>query len=184
MSAAEDLELFLMGPEPDYELEPFAPEDNEQADRWLRALGWHIAQRDENDATYRAALAKLDEFREDVNRGHEQSITWLSGALRDFHKARFERDGTKSIALPAGKLSSRAGQPKFDFDEDKFIDWAQSNAPYMLVQKVDAAEAKKALELPPEWDDIEGPIAPRYGNESVPGVLVSAPERSFTVKPA
>lgn len=180
-----DLDEFLAGPEPDFDTEPTAPVDMDQAERFLRH--WRRLQADADRATevantQRARIdlwlsAELDRVGRQ-QRWFEQSLFGLHSAiLRATPKA-------KTLHLPSGSLRARAQQPEWAYDdEEAFVAWAVEHRPELApdpvppplpARKPAKAEAKKRLTLadPKARPGMSvGVIDPDSG-EVVPGLHV------------
>ena len=184
MSAIEqDLDEYLAGPDPDYDVDPEPPQDADEANTRLRRL-----------ARIRADIAQVEET---AARQIEQVNAWAERRYEVLHnRARWEQDGLemwhravladdpsrKTISLPCGTLKSRVQQPVWEFDDDEFIAWAVEHAPDLVripepKPQVDRNAAKKTLIADATGLDM---VVTSDG-ELVPGVTVTVRPPSFTV---
>ncbi len=179
MSAIEqDLDEYLAGPDPDYDQDPEAPQDADEANRRLRRL-----------ARIRADIAQVEET---AARQIEQVNAWAERRYEVLHnRARWEQDGLemwhravladdpsrKTISLPCGTLKSRVQQPVWEFDDEIFTCWAEDHAPSLLRVRssIDKAAAKQEIVVLDDGRYITGT------GEVVPGVSVTVRPPSFSV---
>lgn len=126
MNPDDDLQAELEGEDPDY-TGPIVPPSSER-----RAAGmlWRIRRAREDYARYQATATRQHEQVNTWLARHGERLAsqeaWLLGSLRRFHEAVLTiRPGALSVDLgPAGKLTSRMGQPEWVVDNDKLRTWA------------------------------------------------------------
>lgn len=87
----------------------------------------------------------------DVERQREQStLDFFTGALAQYLAREIEAGrSTKTLTLPAGKVSIRARQPSLAIDDAPALEWARANAPQVVRVKesLDRSAFKKAVQL-------------------------------------
>ena len=88
-------------------------------------------------------------------------------------------DGRKTISLPAGKVSTRAGSDRWTVDNETFLTWARINAPTVIRVREEAALSEVKVTFIPTDD---GRAVTDEG-EVVPGVQVMQTGASATVSP-
>lgn len=183
MSDVSALDDAMSGPDPDWDDEPTAAVDAEQADRWMTRLAV-LARRDAQTRI----LAQLR--RETVDRWETEQLErtarqreWLVVSLRGYHAALLAEDPrAKTVHLPSGTLTARAQQPVWEFGPE-FTAWATVAAPELLrvppppEPQPDKAAVKRALTV------VDGRAVTADG-EFAPGVTVTERGVSFTAQPS
>jgi hypothetical protein len=173
----EDLDLFMVGDETDL-AEPPALGDVEHVERLLRGLAWRQRKIQQARDLVEAEKQRLAEWLEEQE--HRYDPSFHLQVLEGYHRARLADDPkAKTISLPSGTLTARAGQPRWEIDAEAFVPWAQTYAASLLRTKVEpaVAEIKKALQVDPDRG-----VAVDGTGEIVPGVHVEPAETRFTVK--
>lgn len=179
--AVPPLGELLAGDPPDFDDEPVAPVDADQANRWL----YRIAQLDAADAAD-IEIANTERARIDLwlslqlqRRAHDRD--WLTKSLTLMHETAVRNGGPKTVHLPNGTLVARQQPPEWTFD-DRFIDWAEKHNPDLLRRppaEIDKNAAKKAI-------DPDGNIVSKLdpGDELfvAPGVTVIKRPDKVTIK--
>lgn len=180
MSAAEtyeELDLFMVGDEMEL-AEPPALGDVEHVERLLRGLAWRQRKIQQARDLVESERQRLAEWLEEQELRYDPSFHLQ--VLEGYHRARLADDPkAKTISLPSGTLTARAGQPRWDIEAEAFIPWAQTYAPELLRTKVEPAlaEVKKTLGADPERGvAVDGTGSP------VPGVHIEPADVRFTVK--
>ncbi len=177
-----ELDSLLAGDEPDYDTEPVTLDDADDADRALRHLARLQTETDQAIELANTQRARIDLW---LTLEHERTTkakTWWSTTLERYHRNVLTRDPKKrTITLPTGKLTARAQQPVWEFDEAVFLAWADDNAAGLITvpepkppaPKPDRDAAKAVLTIPgkPKEGDVVAPLDPE-GNP-VPGVRVT-----------
>lgn len=134
-----------------------------QKDAILDAVRPHL------DAIDRWYAAERDRREADAER-------W-EALLADYHRAVLRLDDrAKTIRLPHATLSARKNPDRWETDDEKVIEWAQTANPAILRTKVeiDRREMKQALV------NIGGTAT--FAGEIVPGVTVLPGETKFSVE--
>jgi hypothetical protein len=169
-----DLDEWLIGDEDD--LTDPNPGDLEHVERLLRGIAYRereIARARDFAQAVRDRVAEwLEQEEKRLSTDHHRLV------LEGYHRARLAEDPrAKTITLPSGTLTARAGQARWSIDADYFVPWAQAHAPELVRTKVEPAlsEAKRAL-------TVDNGNAVTQDGEVVPGVLVEPGETKFTVK--
>lgn len=193
MSALEqDLDVFLMGDEPDYDQDPEAPQDADRADEQLRRLAKVRAEMAQIGEHARAQIDRINEWharRVEVLAGKER---WLEEGLEMWHRAVLSDDPSrKTISLPCGTLKSRKQPDVWEFDDEAFIAWATEHAPGLVrIPEPRPAVDKKAVKVALDdnvqdvgsvvWRTIDEATGEVF-EEVVPGVTVTVRPPSFSV---
>lgn len=187
MSALEqDLIEYLAGPDPDYDTDPEAPQDADEANTRLRRLARIRAEIEAVEDQAATQIAQINAWAERRYEVLHNRARWEREGLEMWHRAVLADDpGRKTISLPCGTLSARRQQPVWEFDEPTFLAWAIEHAPDLVrvpepKPQVERAAAKKALHLPPLTEGESCRPIDEDTGEMVPGVTVTARPPSFT----
>lgn len=169
----DDLDSHLIG-----EDLPDRLEDHDTAERMLRSVA-----RRKRELARSEELARIQHERIDEWLAAERSrlaTDYFEACLTDYHAALLDQDPkAKTIHLPSGDLTSRAGQPRWEIDDEPFLAWAEVYGPSLVRVKKepDVPQIKAALQADPGRG-----VAVDQAGEIVPGVRVLAAETSFKVK--
>lgn len=184
MSALEqDLTEYLAGPDPDYDTDPEAPLDADEANTRLRRLARIRAEIEAVEDQARTQIEQINAWAEHRYEVLHNRARWEREGLEMWHRAVLADDPSrKTISLPCGTLKARAQQPVWEFDDEAFIAWAAEHAPELVrvpepKPAVDKTAAKKALI--PDATGL-GLVVTAEG-EVVPGVTVTPRPPSFTI---
>lgn len=174
-----DLDEFLAGDEPDYDLEPDTVHiDRATAERYVRRVAKLDADHAAETAAVQAEIDRLQQWLAGRYETYAAQRGWLTGVLRRFHEAILSVDPkAKTLHLPSGDLKMRVQQDALTVDGEQFIPWATEHRPDTLREipatvAVDLRTVRAAL--------VNGFIVDADG-EVAPGVTVEEREPKFTV---
>jgi hypothetical protein len=156
--------------------------DLDWAGRALRRIARLNQRMAEIEALHEDRLNELAAWFEAEKARDGHARTYLVARLRQFHEARLADDPkAKTIRLPEGDLKARAGQPRWQINDEAFIAWATDVMDDLLHRepRVDR-KALKAAFADQVADD--GRVVTAAG-EIVPGVVVLPPETTYTPAP-
>lgn len=175
MTGWDDLDVALHGPDPDYDVEPTPPEDEESIVRALGRLA-RIRRRVEQDRTLaEAQIAHTRGWLDERLATHDRAARWHEEMLARYHAARLDRDPrAKTLRYPTGTLRARkAGGGVTVTDEAAFLAWAPDDL--VRVTRRPALSAIRKATVP-------GPdgVAVTADGEPVPGVVLDPERVSFT----
>lgn len=120
-------------------------------------------------AEYKAAkLEELNRFIEKESKQYQDTIDRMECMLRPFIEKQLEGSKKKSVNYVNGSAGYRTVPPKFEFEQDKLLEWTKANAPELVVTKesVNWSELKKQVAL-----DADKVIS--QDGEVIPGVVVA-----------
>lgn len=180
MTAEDEIEQVLSGPEPAYSETPAEalPAEDRQAMNYLRRLARLRADRHRIEELFTTTVDELELRRRIQLDPIEASIAWLEQALALWHAARFREDAKLiTIHLPTGTLRSTKAQPRWTYDDEAaFLEWASKHAtaairhPDPPKDQIDKNGAKKALD--PIIDVIDGNAIIKETGEMIPGLKI------------
>lgn len=172
-----DEEEQILGIEED---EGFKIESIEQANYFARKLREVREERQEAEA---AAKEQIEAYKERVDR-------WLSSVtspleyeeerilalLEQFAEEKLSGSNKRSLKLIEGTLQFRKQQPKFEYNDEVLLDYAQAQLPQFIKTKpsVDKADLKKHVKVK------EGKAY--LGDDLVPGITITELPDKFDVK--
>ncbi len=105
-------------------------------------------------------LAQIERWENDQRRPHERFLNFLSGQLESYARRKREEDGTKTLSLPSGKVTSRLNPARPDIPKESkeaFVEWAKARELPVVKAKWEPVmdEVKKAVTFRtvafPEW---------------------------------
>lgn len=193
MNPEQDFADALEGDGPDFDAEPSAPLDMDQATQWVASLARVRRLREEYEAAHAAAINRLSARLFERMIALDTQEGWFSEALEMYHRTVLSLDPeAKTIPTPAGTLKSTATQPEWQFyDEEAFTVWALENLPEVIADpppppalKVAKAKVKAALkEDAAEALKVAGTsdAVLTYDGAEVPGLRVLPAGRNYKV---
>lgn len=179
MTAEDEIEQVLSGPEPAYSESPdkAMPVEEVQAMYYLRRLHRLRAERERIEAMFDKLIEELNERRSAQVDPLKVSIGWLEQALALWHHARVQEDPkATTIHLPSGTLRSAKAQPRWTYDDAAaFLEWARANATAAIrtpetKDEIAKVEAKKLLD--PMIEVVDGRAVVKETGEMIPGLKI------------
>lgn len=149
----------------------------ELADRMIRRIMRERRLLAADEALVQAEKDRLDAWLEARRAAHDTSF--LEHQLRNYHEARLARDPkAKTIHMPSGHLTARKLPDRWEFDEAKFLAWAQGRKADFIRTKVEInkAAAKTGLHV------VDGQVIDPLNGEVIDFVTVTPGEVTFAVK--
>ena len=121
---------------------------------------------------------KIDAWLESETAKDKQSAEYFESILVEYYRELRERDPKAKLSTPAGKVTSRKLQPKWDFDEEKALAYFKKSYPEIVAIKesFNKTEAKKLLK------PIGGNQVVDENGEMLDFVMVTPQGESYTVK--
>jgi hypothetical protein len=147
--AVPDLTDVLAGDPPEFDDEPVAPIDADQADRWLRRLRILAEQDDADTELANTERARIDLWLTLQQQHRAKDREWLESSLTLHMENHLRTAGpraAKTIHLPNGDLIARAAPPVYDYDdEEAFVVWAERTGRENLLRFRDPEPDKNAV---------------------------------------
>ena len=124
-------------------------------------------------------IERIKEWQEQEEKGLNNSKEFFEGLLTEYFIRQKEVDPKFKISTPYGKVSSRKQQPKWNYDNDKVIEWLKKNNSELIriKEEPDKREIKKAYK-------VVGNSVVTENGEIVEGITVEDRPDSITVKVA
>jgi len=161
------------------EAERFRVDGPETATWALRKLAAAEAEIDDAKTLAASEIARVEQWYDEVTRRPARDVEFFRGLLIDYMRSRHAEDPKcKTVKLPAGTLTARAGQPKIDATDiealkayaDTLDDEYRSS---IIRTKYEAnVSGMKGLLVPKdEGDPLGAPLVDPSTGEVVPGVV-------------
>lgn len=176
--AYDDLDAFLVGDEDELR-EPLLG-DVEHVERLLRGLAWRHRKIAQARSLVESETARLAEWLAEQEKRYDTSFHLQ--VLEGYHRARLADDPkARTISLPSGTLTARAGQPSWQVDAEVFVPWALKALPDAVRTKHEPDKQALKKLVPTEVDKVAVTPVTADGT-AVPGVVVEPPVTHFAVK--
>jgi len=153
--------------------------DNDQKANWaLQKIGQLRSKIEKNKQLAEDELFRINTWLEEVNKPLENSISYFTSLLEEYHKTAHPDE--KTIKLPYGTMCIRKQQPQFKRDDELLLKWLDN------VGKEEYIKVKRS----PLWGELKK-ICKVAGNklvdidtgEVVEGVEVIEREPRFSISP-
>ena len=130
------------------EQDRFVVDDEQKANWALRKIKQLQGKIDANAALAAEEVARVEEWKKEVNGTLQQSIDFFAGLLEEYHRGVYAKNpDIKTIKLPYGQLKMRAQQPEFKRDNSRLLAW--------LEGKGEAGEAYIKITKSPQWGQLK-----------------------------
>lgn len=116
----------------------------------FRKLATIKVQEEEINELAKNEIERINAWKEDELKKTEDSKAFFEGLLTEYFIEQKQVDPKFKISTPHGKVTSRKQQPKYEYDVEKFIAWAEANEHAELVRikkEVDKTATKKTFEI-------------------------------------
>ena len=119
-------------------------------------------------------IERINAWKKEELEATEGSKNYFEGLLTEYYIKQREVDEKFKLSTPYGKVSSRKQQPKWNYEDEKVVDWLEENNEKLIriKKEVDKAAFKKFYE-------INGSNVVTEDGEIVEGVMIE--ERADTV---
>lgn len=159
---------------------PFKISDLSGADWAFEKLASIHARMKEKEQLAEEKRFKIDTWLETVTAEDKRSAEYFEALLIAYYQELRSKDPKAKLSTPAGKVTSRKLQPKWEFNEDEAVAYFKVNHPEIVAVKesVNKTEAKKFLQ---PMNDEYGRVVDENG-EIVLFALARPQGESYTVK--
>ena len=134
---------------------------------------------DEVQAIAAAEVERITAWAERETAGHQHDYDYFAGLLIAYGMAQ-RQEGRKSVSLPYGKITSRAGSKSTQIDPEVFVPWAKEHAPDLVKVETKETPIKAAIAKAGTVTD-DGVLVTADG-EVVPGVTVTTGDVTYNVE--
>lgn len=132
--------------------------DKASAEWALRKIAAHKAVIDENISIANAEHERISQWVLKENAKHQMDIEFFENALHEYMKQEnLINPECRSIKLPHGTIRLRKMPQKWDFDDEKTINYLEQNYPEMIqiIKKYDKSKVKELVKNTGEtWDGL------------------------------
>lgn len=160
--------------------EAFRIEDDSMATWAMRKLATIRAKQKENQFITESELQRILDWAESVNKPLDTSASYFENLLADYGRRQRVEADRKSIALPHGKIATRAGTDKWHINAEALLPWLRENFPELI--KVKEEPSLSALKEAFAERINDGRIVTEEG-EVLPGVTVENVTMTVSVNP-
>ena len=167
------------------ESEGFVVDNDKKATWCLRKIKHMTEKQSENEKLAKEQIAEIEEEIKEVRRWLEEensrldnNIGFMETKLENYaHRLREDDPDLKTHKLPFGSLKFRAQRPKWKYDDDKLLNFAEDAMADVIKikKKVDKRKLKKRLEV------VDGKAIIKDTGEIVEGIKVTDRPEKFKV---
>lgn len=176
---AKDLEITITGNE-----EEDAPmiDSRDKANYFLKLMA--NIQQDINaineicDAEIDKTVKRVESFRESQLSTLTKQYEYYKKILRNFTEHELQNSKKKSVPLAYGSLSIRKTPDKWEYDDDKLLNWFKENNPDLVNRKITESVDKKQIKSLSKKD---GEVAMLNG-KPIEGITIVPQPDKFDVK--
>lgn len=124
---------------------------------------------------------RVNDFRENKTLSLYKQYLYYEKILKNYAEHELANSKKKSVSLPFGTLSLKKQPDKWEYDEEKVIQWMKKNKKENLInRKVSESIDKKALKSLADVDK-QGNVA-KLDGEEVEGITVIPQPDKFSIK--
>lgn len=169
-------ELFMGETEEDQK-ERFKITDIDSANWAFRKLRAITEKENEIKRLMNKEIQRIKDWGESELKTLKNSTGFFEGLLTEYYVVEKEKDPKFRISTPYGKVSSRKQQPKWNYEDDKVLEWLKENDAELIRIK----EEINKTELKEKYNSINGQVVTEDG-EIVEGVTVEERPDTITIK--
>lgn len=122
----------------------------EQASWALRKLSAIKAKNMEIDNVARAEIERVTDWQKNETKKLEKQRQFFERLLEEFHRSRIAQNPKeKTISTPYGKMQIKKIPPKWEYDDNKLLQWLKKNKPELVRIKEEPNKQglKKAVKV-------------------------------------
>lgn len=120
---------------------------------------------------------RITEWEKEELKAFKSSTDYFEMLLEDYYRELRGVDSKAKLSTPYGKVTSRKQQPKWNYEEDKTLEWLKENdiSLIRIKEEVNKAELKKKF-------NINGTQVVTEDGEIVEGITIEEREDSVVIK--
>ena len=161
-----------------FETERFEINDLEQSNWAFRKIKAQEDKIRELEDLAKKETERIKEWLENETKQYKDSISYFEGLLTSYYVRQREVDPKFKLSTPYGKVTSRKEQPKFNRNDDEFLEWLKGNE---LNDFINIKETPNWGEFKKHIEVKDGLVVANTG-EIVEGVTAEERADSITVK--
>lgn len=168
---------FFMGETEEEQKERFKISDIDGANWVFRKLRAITEKGNEIKELANKEIERIKNWEEAELKNLEYSTEFFEGLLIEYFVRQKEMDPKFKISTPYGKVSSRKSQPKWNYEDDKVLEWLKENDKELIriKEEINKAELKKKYQV------MNGQVVTEDG-EIVEGITVTEQPDSISIK--
>lgn len=124
-------------------------------------------------------IQRIKEWQEQEEKGLNNSKEFFEGLLTEYFIRQKEVDPKFKISTPYGKVSSRKQQPKWNYEDEKVLNWLKENDTELIRIK----EEINKVELKKKYQIVGNEVVTEDG-EIVEGITIEERPDSINIKVA
>lgn len=151
----------------------------DQANWALRKISAFKAKAMEINSLAEAEIERIKSWQDSELKKIESSIKFFEMLLEEYHRSRIAQNPKeKTITTPYGKMQIRKVPAKWNYDDNKLLEWLKKNKPHLIriKEEPNKQELKKVLKIENSWA-----IDPDTG-EVVDGITIEPETDKFVVE--
>ena len=155
----------------------FTVQDLDSANWAFRKLAAIERKRNEIKELANKEIERIRQWQEQEEKGLNNSKEFFEGLLTEYFVRQKEVDPKFKLSTPYGKVSSRKQQPKWNYEDEKVLNWLKENDKELIRVKYepDKREIKKKYE-------VVGNTVVTEDGEIVEGITVEERPDSINIK--
>lgn len=155
----------------------FKISDLDSANWAFRKLAAIERKRNEIKELANKEIERIRQWQEQEEKGLNNSKEFFEGLLTEYFVRQKEVDPKFKISTPYGKVSSRKQQPKWNYDNDKVLNWLKENDTELIRIK----EEINKVELKKKYQIVGNEVVTEDG-EIVEGITIENRPDSINIK--
>lgn len=139
----------------------------------------------EVEALAKAELERINEWKNEELKAFENDKQFFNFNLEQYFREQKELDPKFKLSTPYGKVTSRKQQPKWNYEDEKLIDYIENYSPGLIriKKEIDKVGFKKAVAEEKVFAIVEGGrVVSNTTGEYLEGITVVEREDSVIVK--
>ncbi len=123
-------------------------------------------------------IERIRNWQQQEEKGLNNSKEFFEGLLTEYFVRQKEVDPKFKISTPYGKVSSRKQQPKWNYEDEKVLNWLKENDTELIriKEEVNKAELKK------KYKAVGKEVITEDGGEIVEGITIEERPDSINIK--
>lgn len=81
---------------------------------------------------YKLEIDRIEEWKDTELKSFDSSINFFNFLLEEYYREQRKIDPKFKVSTPYGKVTSRKQQPKWNYDDEKVIEWLRKNNEHLI----------------------------------------------------
>ncbi|WP_077369685.1 host-nuclease inhibitor Gam family protein [Anaerosalibacter sp. Marseille-P3206] len=167
------------------EKERFKIQDVEQVNWAFRKIKAFQSEINQTNELADKELERIEIWRKKENETARNSIEFFQGLIIEYFAEMKKKDPKYKISTPYGKVSTRKQQPKWNYDDEKLVEWLEHYKPELVRVKkeINKTDFKKAVKDEDGFIAIgDGKVASSETGEVIEGVTIEERPETINIK--